>query len=149
MIERADIVPVLNQVELHPYFVQSEVRAANAKYGVLTQAWSPIGGVKRYWAADPNTAHDPLSDPAIVGLAEKYGKSPAQVILRWHMEHGVSAIPKSSRDERLTENIDIFDFQLTREEVAAIDALDCNERGGPDPEVNDLQAIRKRVASGR
>ena len=106
-----------------------------------------IGGIKRYWATDPSTVHDPLHDPVIGGIAEKYGKTAAQVILRWHIERGVSAIPKSSRDERLAENIDIFDFQLTPEEVSAIDALDCNERGGPDPEVHDLGAMRERIAA--
>ena len=147
LIERSEVAPTLNQVELHPYFVQESVRAANAKHGVLTQAWSPIGGIKRYWATDPSTVHDPLHDPVIGGIAEKYGKTAAQVILRWHIERGVSAIPKSSRDERLAENIDIFDFQLTPEEVSAIDALDCNERGGPDPEVHDLGAMRERIAA--
>ncbi|RQR24987.1 aldo/keto reductase [Burkholderia sp. Bp9143] len=147
LIERSAIAPMLNQVELHPYLVQAPVRDANAKHHVLTQAWSPIGGVKRYWAQDPAAVHDPLHDPVIAGLAAKYGKTPAQVILRWHIEHGVSAIPKSSRDERLAENIAIFDFQLTPSEVAAIDALNCDERGGPDPEVNDLETVRKRVAS--
>lgn len=147
LIEQSEVVPVINQVELHPYFSQENVRAANAKHNILTQAWSPIGGVKRYWATDPEAVHDPLRDPVITGIAEKYGKSAAQVILRWHIEHGVSVIPKSSRDERLVENIDIFDFQLEAQEVAAIDALNCNERGGPDPDVNDLENIRKRQAA--
>jgi len=147
LIEQSDVVPVINQVELHPYFSQENVREANAKHNILTQAWSPIGGVKRYWATDPEAAHDPLRDPVITSIAEKYGKSAAQVILRWHIEHGVSVIPKSSRDERLVENIDIFDFQLEEKEVAAIDALNCNERGGPDPDVNDLETVRKRQAA--
>lgn len=145
LIKHSEVAPVLNQVELHPYFFQHEVRAANAHHRVLTQAWSPIGGVKRYWAKDPAAIHDPLRDPVIVGIGAKYGKTAAQVILRWHIEHGISAIPKSSRAERIAENIDIFDFQLTLEEVDAIDALDCNERGGPDPETNDLETIRKRA----
>ena len=146
LIEQSEIVPALNQVEIHPYFTQPGVRAANAKHGVLTQAWSPIGGVKRYWAKDPATAHDPLHDPVITAIAAKHGKTAAQVILRWHFQHGNSAIPKSSKPSRIAENIDIFDFGLSHEEMAAIDGLDCNERGGPDPEVNDLEAIRNRTA---
>lgn len=146
LIKQSDVPPVLNQVELHPYFIQRGVRAANADHGVLTQAWSPIGGVKRYWAKEPTTVHDPLHDPVIAKIGAKYGKTTAQIILRWHIEHGSSAIPKSSRAERIAENIDIFDFQLTQEEMDEIDALDCNERGGPDPEVNDLEAIKRRVA---
>lgn len=146
LIERSHVVPALNQVELHPYFIQRGVRAANAEHGVLTQAWSPIGGVKSYWAKDPAAVHDPLHDPVIAKIGAKYGKTTAHVILRWHIDHGTSAIPKSSRAERMAQNIDIFDFQLTPEEVDAIDPLDCHERGGPDPEINDLEAIRKRVA---
>jgi diketogulonate reductase-like aldo/keto reductase len=146
LIERSEVVPVLNQVELHPYFIQRRVRTANAEQGVLTQAWSPIGGVKRYWAKNPAAVHDPLHDPVIVEIGAKHGKTTAQIILRWHIEHGTSAIPKSSRAERIAENINIFDFKLTPEEIDAIDALDCDERGGPDPEINDLEAIRRRVA---
>ncbi|MFT3688623.1 aldo/keto reductase [Paenirhodobacter sp.] len=149
LIAGSDVIPAINQVELHPYFTQPDVRAANAEHGVLTQAWSPIGGVKRYWAKDPATAHDPLTDPVIAEIASRYGKTTAQIVLRWQIQHGHSVIPKSGRPERIAQNIDIFDFQLTAEEVAAIDALDCNERGGPDPEANDLETIRKRVAAAK
>ncbi|MBU67031.1 MAG: oxidoreductase [Cupriavidus sp.] len=146
LIEQSEVVPALNQVEIHPYFAQPNVRAANEKHGVLTQAWSPIGGVKRYWAKDPASAHDPLQDPIITEIAAKHGKTAAQVILRWQFQHGNSAIPKSSHAQRIAQNIDIFDFALSHDEVLAIDALDANERGGPDPEINDLQAIRNRTA---
>lgn len=146
LIDQSEIVPALNQVEIHPYFTQPGIRAANAKLGVLTQAWSPIGGVKRYWAKDPATAHDPLHDPVIAQIAARHGKTAAQAILRWHLQHGNSAIPKSSKASRIAENIDVFDFRLSHEEMDAIDGLDRNERGGPDPEVNDLEAIRNRMA---
>lgn len=149
LVDNSDVVPAVNQVELHPYFTQAAVRAANAEHGVLTQAWSPIGGVKRYWAKSPETAHDPLAEPVIAEIAGQYGKTPAQIVLHWQLEHGHSAIPKSSRAERIAENIDVFDFQLTPEEVATIDALNCNERGGPDPEINDLETIRKRMAAAQ
>ena len=137
LIARAEVVPAVNQVELHPFFTQRELRAAHARLGIVTQSWSPLGGVNVYAAADPQAVKNPLEHPAIVGLAAKYGKTPAQVVLRWHVEHGLSAIPKSVRPERIAENIRIFDFALTADEVAAIDALDTGTRGGPDPEVVD------------
>jgi diketogulonate reductase-like aldo/keto reductase len=135
LIARTEVVPAVNQVELHPFFIQKELRDAHARLGIVTQAWSPIGGVKRYWVQDPNAVQDPLVHPTVTGLAAKYGKTPAQVVLRWQIEHGNSAIPKSVRPERIAENIAIFDFALTKDEVAAIDALDINGRGGPDPEL--------------
>ncbi|WP_375287092.1 aldo/keto reductase [Sphingomonas sp.] len=130
LAERCEQAPVLNQVELHPFLVQENVRAANAARGIVTQAWSPIGGVNRYW----DSGEDPLTHPTIVTLAEAHGKSPAQIVLRWHLERGVSAIPKSVRPERIAENIALFDFALSPDEVAAIDTLDQGRRGGPDPD---------------
>jgi len=137
LIERTEVVPAVNQVEVHPYFVQRQLREVHEELGVVTQAWSPLGGVKRYWGPDdPDETQDPLQHPTILGLADTYGKTPAQVMLRWHIDHGFCAIPKSTRPERIAENIDIFDFALNADEVAAIDALDTGERGGPDPEVD-------------
>jgi diketogulonate reductase-like aldo/keto reductase len=135
LIEQTGHIPAVNQVELHPFFNQCELRKAGKERGIITQAWSPIGGVKRYGAkASKEGAQDPLSHPAVVLLAKKYGKTPAQIILRWQIELGTSPIPKSVRPERIAENIDIFDFALTSDEVQAINALDTGERGGPDPE---------------
>jgi diketogulonate reductase-like aldo/keto reductase len=139
LIAHTEVVPAVNQVELHPFFNQRELRAAHARLGVVTQSWSPLGGVNVYAAADPQAVKNPLEHPVIVGLAAKYGKTPAQVVLRWHIEHGRSAIPKSVRPERIAENIRIFDFALTADEVAAIDALDTGARGGPDPEIVDTK----------
>jgi diketogulonate reductase-like aldo/keto reductase len=139
LIARTEVVPAVNQVELHPFFTQRELRAAHARLGVITQSWSPLGGVNVYAAADPQAVKNPLEHPVIVGLAAKYGKTPAQVVLRWHIEHGLSVIPKSVRPERIAENIRIFDFALTADEVAAIDALDTGARGGPDPEIVDTR----------
>jgi diketogulonate reductase-like aldo/keto reductase len=139
IIAHTEVVPAVNQVELHPFFTQRELRAAHARLGVITQSWSPLGGVNVYAAADPQAVKNPLEHPVIVGLAAKYGKTPAQVVLRWHIEHGLSAIPKSVRPERIAENIRIFDFALTADEVAAIDALDTGARGGPDPEIVDTK----------
>jgi 2,5-diketo-D-gluconate reductase A len=133
LMDRSEVMPALNQVELHPFFIQREVRDAHQRLGIVTQAWSPLGGSVRR-EADPNKAADPLGHPTVVGLAAKYGKSPAQVVLRWHIDHGLSAVPKSFRPERIAENFDVFDFTLTREDIAAIDALDTGTRSGPDPD---------------
>ena len=130
LLERTDVVPAVNQVEVHPYFTQPDVQAADAAHGILTQAWSPIGGITSYRGDDSKRTFD---DPVILGIAEQYGKSAAQVMLRWHLQQGRSAIPKSVKPERIAENFDIFDFELTGEQLAAIDALDTGVRGGPEP----------------
>jgi diketogulonate reductase-like aldo/keto reductase len=145
LIARTEVVPAVNQVELHPFFIQKELREAHARLGIVTQAWSPIGGVKRYWVQDPNAVQDPLVHPTVTDLATKYGKTPAQIVLRWQIEHGNSAIPKSVRPERIAENIAIFEFALTKDEVAAIDALDINGRGGPDPELVNPQLFNLTI----
>ena len=134
LMQRTDIVPAVNQVELHPHFTQPELREFDAQHAIITQSWSPLGGVSRYWAGNPNADKDPLHEPVVTQLATKHGKTPAQVILRWHVGHGLCAIPKSVKAHRIAENIDIFDFALTREEVAAIDALNTGVRSGPDPD---------------
>lgn len=145
LIARSEIVPAVNQVELNPYFTQRAVREANARRGVITQSWSPIGGVNVRHAKDAESAKSPLRDPVIVALAEKHGKTPAQVVLRWHLQHGLSAIPKSVRPERIAENFAIFDFELTADDVAAIDALDTGERVGADPDVVDTNVFTLRI----
>jgi diketogulonate reductase-like aldo/keto reductase len=134
LVERTDVVPAVNQVELHPFFFQQELRQTHARLGIVTQAWSPIGGSVRR-AAHASDVGDPLAHPTVAGLAKKYGKTSAQITLRWHIEHGCSAVPKSFRPERIAENFTVFDFALTAEDVAAIDALDRGMRCGPDPEV--------------
>jgi diketogulonate reductase-like aldo/keto reductase len=139
LIARTEVVPAVNQVEVHPFFIQRELRAAHARLGIATQAWSPLGGINVYRPADPNAVKNPLEHPVVTALAVKYGKTPAQVVLRWHIEHGFSAIPKSVRPERIAENFDVFDFALTQDEVAAIDALDMGVRGGPDPDSIDTK----------
>jgi diketogulonate reductase-like aldo/keto reductase len=133
LIDATDVVPAVNQVELHPYFTQPALRQAHAELGIATQAWSPIGGVLVY-VPGADEARGPLADRVVTDLAAKYGRTPAQVVLRWHIEHGFCAIPKSVKPDRIAENFDVFDFALTAEEVAAIDALDKGLRGGPDPE---------------
>jgi diketogulonate reductase-like aldo/keto reductase len=140
--ERTQVVPSVNQVELHPSFNQRELRETDARLGITTQSWSPIGGAHRR-AGD--AAKDPLSQSVVLQLADKYGKTPAQVVLRWHIDHGLSAIPKSVRKERIQENIDIFDFVLSPEDVRAIDALDTGVRSGPDPEIFDANTYPVKV----
>lgn len=134
LIARTDVVPAVNQVELHPYFAQKDLRQKNAALGIVTEAWSPIGGVKRYWpgASTPGNG-DPLADSVITEIGRAHGKTAAQVILRWHFQNGVVAIPKSVKAARIAENFDIFDFSLSEAEMTKIDALDTGVRGGPDP----------------
>lgn len=128
-----DVVPAVNQVELHPYFPQRDVQAANAAHGILTQAWSPIGGITFYpgWGDGKRSVMD---DPTITDIAAGHGKTPAQVMLRWGIEQGRSVIPKSVNPDRIAQNIDVFDFTLTGDELARIDGLDAGVRGGPDPD---------------
>ncbi|WP_431837979.1 aldo/keto reductase [Cellulomonas sp. Y8] len=133
LLERTEVVPAVNQVELHPYFTQPAVQAANAAHGILTQAWSPIGGITFYpgWGENRTSA---LQDPTIAEIAAAHGKSPAQVMLRWHLQQGRSAIPKSTNPARIAENFEVLDFELTRPELTRLDALDTGTRGGPDPD---------------
>lgn len=146
LMERTKVTPAVNQVELSPFFIQRELRDVHKRLGIVTQSWSPIGGVyNRNPKAAPNTAKSPLEHPVIVQLTAKYGKTPAQVALRWHIDHGLSAIPKSVRPERIAENIDIFDFALTQDEIAAIDALDTGARAGSNPETVDSKTFAIKI----
>jgi diketogulonate reductase-like aldo/keto reductase len=133
LLAATDVVPAVNQIELHPYFTQPDVQAADTDNGILTQAWSPIGGITFYpgWGEDRKNV---MQDPVIAAIAEAHGKSAAQVMLRWHLQQGRSAIPKSTNPERIAENFDVFDFELSTQELGAIDALDAGVRNGPDPD---------------
>jgi 2,5-diketo-D-gluconate reductase A len=128
LLAATDVVPAVNQIELHPYNVRPELQAANAQHGILTQAWAPIGGIRHY-TGDPNT---PLTDATIRTIADAYGKSPAQVMLRWHIQEGRSAIPKSVNAGRIAENFNVFDFELTSNELARISALHQGDTMIPD-----------------
>lgn len=142
LLEATDVVPAVNQIELHPYFQQKELQAADARHDILNQAWSPIGGITFYRDGDGGST---LEDPTITALAEAHGKSPAQVMLRWHVQEGRSVIPKSVKPHRIAENFDIFDFELTADEVSQIDALDKGVRRGPEPESLTLEAYGRPI----
>jgi diketogulonate reductase-like aldo/keto reductase len=118
------------------------VQALAAEHGILTQAWSPIGGITFYRDGQHTST---LADPVIGEIASAHGKSPAQAMLRWHLQQGRSVIPKSTKPARIAENIDVFDFDLTADELAAIDALDTGQRGGPEPEVITLEAFGRPI----
>ncbi|WP_017542676.1 aldo/keto reductase [Nocardiopsis prasina] len=123
LVGEAEVVPAINQIELHPYFSQSGMRAANASHGLLTEAWSPLGQGKGL-----------LDDPVLAELGAAYGKTAAQVALRWHLQLGNVVIPKSVTPARIRENFDVFDFELTAEDIARIGSLDRDGRIGPDPD---------------
>ncbi|HET6394303.1 MAG TPA: aldo/keto reductase [Blastococcus sp.] len=131
LLAETSVVPAVNQIEVHPYFRQSELLAVGAEHGILSQAWSPIGGITFYRDGSHGST---LQDPTIGGIAATHGKTPAQVMLRWHLQEGRQVIPKSVTPSRIAENLDVFDFDLTGDELAAIDALDTGVRGGPEPE---------------
>jgi diketogulonate reductase-like aldo/keto reductase len=137
LLGETSVVPAVNQVELHPYFQQKELQALHTEHGILTQAWSPIGGITSYGGGEKRT----FDDPVLQQIAQTHGKSAAQVMLRWHLQEGRSAIPKSVKPERIAENFDVFDFTLAADELAAIDALDTGLRGGPDPDIITLETF--------
>jgi 2,5-diketo-D-gluconate reductase A len=145
LLEAATVVPAVNQVEVHPFFANATVQAADATLGIVTQAWSPIGGIHRYRPADPGHVADALAHPVITELAARHSKTPAQVILRWHLDEGRSALPKSITPSRIAENFGVFGFTLAAGELAAIDALDTGLRGGPDPELISTRTYTKTI----
>jgi len=124
IVSATGVVPAVNQIEVHPYFRNDAARAASARHGVMIEAWSPLG---------QGTV---LQDSVIAAIARTSGKSVAQVVLRWHIQHGHAIFPKSNHEERMRENLDIFDFALSTGEMARIDALDRGEVGriGPNPD---------------
>ena len=126
LLKTARVTPVINQVEFHPRLQQHSLRAFCKEYNIKLEAWAPLmqGGI--------------LEDPTIGKIAEKYGKSNSQVILRWDIQNGVITIPKSVRKERMAQNADIFDFSLTDEEMQIINGMNLDKRVGPDPEVFDF-----------
>ncbi|MEU8976070.1 aldo/keto reductase [Streptomyces monashensis] len=126
LIAETSVIPAVNQIELHPHLQQHAARAYHAEQGIATEAWSPLGQGKGL-----------LEVPAIVAIAQKHGRTPAQVVLRWHVQLGTVVIPKSVTPSRIKENIEVFDFSLDDEDLAAISALNEDRRIGPDPAAFD------------
>ena len=127
LAEETDTVPAVNQIEVHPYFANNEVRAYGKEHGIATEAWSPIAQGKV------------LDDPVVTRIAESTGKSPAQVVLRWHIQRGDIVFPKSVTPQRIKDNFALFDFELGTEDFDAISSLDRGEEGrtGPNPDTFD------------
>ncbi|MCX3059680.1 aldo/keto reductase [Streptomyces sp. GXMU-J5] len=127
LTEETSVIPAVNQIELHPHLQQRASREKHAELGIATEAWSPLGQGKGL-----------LEVPAIVAIAQKHGRTPAQIVLRWHVQQGNVAIPKSVTPSRIEENIDVFSFELDAEDLGAISALNENRRLGPDPATFDV-----------
>ncbi|MFD5013565.1 aldo/keto reductase [Streptomyces chartreusis] len=144
LLDATTVVPAVNQLEIHPYFQQRAVLDFDDRHRILNQAWSPIGGITFYpgYGEDRRSV---LEDPVVTAIAGAHGKSPAQVLLRWGIQQGRSVIPKSTRRGRIAENIDVFDFSLSAEELKALDALETGRRGGPEPENVTLAAYGRAI----
>lgn len=125
IIDETGVVPTVNQIELHPFFQQRELRAFHEARGIATESWSPLARAQY------------LDEPTLHALAKKHGKTPAQIVLRWHLDSGLIAIPKSAHEGRIQENFDVFDFQLDEDDMQKIGALDRGMRTGIDPEAFD------------
>ncbi|MFV5995732.1 aldo/keto reductase [Streptomyces sp. NPDC056231] len=122
LLGETSVVPVINQIELHPQLQQAESRAFHARHGIATEAWSPLGQGKGL-----------LEVPTVIAIAQKHGRTPAQAVLRWHLQTGNVVIPKSVTPSRIAENIDVFGFELDADDLAAFAALDEGKRLGPNP----------------
>jgi 2,5-diketo-D-gluconate reductase A len=142
LADATSVTPAVNQIEVHPYFRQSDVLVANAGRNILSQAWSPIGGITFYRDGSKGST---LQDPAIVEIATAQGRTPAQVMLRWHLQQGRQVIPKSVTPSRIAQNLDVFGFSLTADQLAAIDTLDTGIRGGPEPESITLETFGREI----
>lgn len=125
LLDAAEVVPAVNQIEVHPFFAQDELRAFNAEHGIKTEAWSPLAQGQI------------LTNPVVAQIAEATGRAPSQVALRWHLQRGDIVFPKASSVERVRQNFDVFDFELSDADMAAISALDEGRRIGPDPDTFD------------
>lgn len=126
VIDATGVTPAVNQVEMHPTFSQPALLAYDHRLGIATEAWGPLG-----------QGRGELENPGLIAVAEEVGRTPAQVALRWHLQRGVIAIPKSVTPARIVENMTVFDFKLTDKQLAAVERLDRDQRGGPDPETFD------------
>lgn len=142
LLAETEIVPAVNQVEVHPYFSQPAVQGADRQHGILTQAWSPMGGITSYRG---DSSKPTFNDPVIEDVAAAHSKTPAQAMLRWHLQQGRSAIPVSVKPARIATNFDVFDFELAPDELARIDDLDTGVRGGPEPAGVTVEAFGRDI----
>jgi 2,5-diketo-D-gluconate reductase A len=126
LVTETGVTPAVNQVELHPYFPQAEQRAADEAHGIITQSWTPIG-----------RGSDLLEHPVLAEIGDKHGRSPAQVVLRWHTQIGAAPIPKSATPERFRSNLEIFDFELDQDDLDRVAGLDTGRRIGGDPRTHE------------
>lgn len=134
LMAHATIQPSVNQIELHPYFPQQELRQFGRDHNIAIESWSPIGGSGG--SGGKGTSDIALLDqPVLQTIGEKYNKTPAQVVIRWHVQNGLIVIPKSVRPGRIVENINVFDFELTDQDMISIDSLETGKRGGGDPDL--------------
>ena len=131
IVDATGVTPAVNQVELHPYFQQRELRADHATRGIATEAWGPLGQGDRH-------EEKVLEDPLLAEIATAHERTVAQVVIRWHLQLGTIAIPKSATPERIAANANVFDFELSEDDMAAIASLDRGGRNGPDPDVYDF-----------
>ncbi|MFF3712902.1 aldo/keto reductase [Streptomyces phaeochromogenes] len=144
LLDATSVVPAVNQLEIHPYFQQRAVLDFDDEHGILNQAWSPIGGIT-FYRGQGEDRRSVLEDPVVTAIAEGHGKSPAQVLLRWGIQQGRSVIPKSTKRHRIAENVDVFDFALTADELKSLDALETGRRGGPEPSDITLAAYGRAI----
>jgi 2,5-diketo-D-gluconate reductase A len=128
VMDESDVVPAVNQIELHPYFQQADMRAVHSEHGIRTESYSPLGH-----------SGDVLNDRTLVSLADRHGRTPAQIALRWQIQLGIIVIPKSATPARIVENFDVFSFELSDEDMAAIQRVDKGMRVGLDP--NTFEAL--------
>ncbi|MFD4368526.1 aldo/keto reductase [Rhodococcus sp. NPDC058521] len=140
LIDRGGMLPAVDQVELHPNLPQRAIRAFASGHGIAVESWSPLGGTSNSgWgkASKPNTL---LVDPIITRIADRHSKSPAQVLIRWHLQNDLIVIPKSVHDARISQNIDVFDFELTDQDLSELDTLDNGNRVGAHPDDMNIGA---------
>lgn len=122
LISECGQAPAINQIELHPYFQQTDLRRHHERLGIVTEAWSPLA------------RGQVLEDRSIIQIAERHSRTPGQIVIRWHLQHGNVVIPKSVTPARIEQNFDVFSFELTAREMQSIDSLDVGRRIGPDPD---------------
>ncbi|WP_068280659.1 aldo/keto reductase [Aldersonia kunmingensis] len=140
LVNRGGVVPAVDQVELHPNLPQDEIRVAAADYGITVESWSPLGGTSGSGWGRHSKPNALLDDPILSRIATQHGKSVAQVIIRWHLQSGLVVIPKSVHEERITQNIDVFDFELTAGDIDEIAGLNNGARVGIHPDKMNLGA---------